>query len=119
MILCSSLTALIYNCFPSYRIPILYQNNVIILNKTDSVTASEIVRYYSSDSGSIIIDAGSDELFKEGHIPGALSCPVYEFHEIIIRLKKRIYLTQNIVVYCSNVHCLDSRSLANKFIKEG
>ena len=98
MILCSSLMALIYNYLSSAGIPVLCHNNVIISDKTDSVTSPEIVRYYSAGSRSIIIDARSEELFKEGHIPGALSCPVYDFYENIIRLKKQIGLTQNIVV---------------------
>lgn len=119
MILCSSLMALIYNYFSSAGIPVLYQNNTIISDKTDSITAPEIVRYYSSENKSIIIDARSEDLFKEGHIPGALSCPVYDFDENITRLKKQFGLTQNIVVYCSDVHCSDSRTLANKLIKEG
>ena len=119
MILCSSLMALIYNYFSSAGIPVLYQNNIIILDKTDSVTSSEILRYYSAESRSRIIDAGSEDLFKEGHIPGALSCPVYDFYKNITRLKKQIGLTQNIVVYCSDVHCPDSRTLAYRLIKEG
>jgi rhodanese-related sulfurtransferase len=119
IVLFSSLIALIYNYCSSYELPLLYQKGVINSDKIKSIAAPEIIRYYSESNINIIIDTRPEEMFNEGHIPGALSYPISDFYDSIIRLNKRIGIAQNIVIYCSNVHCSDSHTLAKLLIEQG
>ncbi len=119
ILLFSYAIALIYNHFSKSGIPLFCQNNdennaVII-----AINDPEIVKFYMTEENSVIIDARSEALFREGHIKRAISCPFSNFEKIINDLKNTISKTQNIVVYCSNIHCSDSHFFAEQLIKKG
>ncbi len=119
ILLFSHVVALLYNHFSESGIPIFRQGNVKNNDVTIAINNPEIVKFYMTDENSVIIDARSEGLFKEGHIKGAISCPVSDFKNNINGLKDTITKTHNIVVYCSNIHCSDSHLLAEQLIKKG
>ncbi len=65
------------------------------------------------DKGDVlIVDARSQEDYKSGHIPGAISLPVGQFDEQIESFLNRYPPDQPIVTYCSGRTCEDSHHLA-------
>jgi len=115
----SSTIALIYNHFSESEIPLFRQDNIKNNDLIIAINNPEIVRYYITEDNSAIIDARSEDLFRDGHIKGVISCPVSNFEESMNDLKNTITKTHNIVVYCSNIHCSDSHFLAEQLIKKG
>ena len=56
------------------------------------------------DSGQAfkLVMAFSEDRFRQGHIPGSICCPTPE------EALRRLEISDEIVVYCSDVHCSHS-----------
>lgn len=63
------------------------------------------------DLDTTIIDARSRELYIEGHIPRAISCPLGEFQNYRDELLDTIPLNTKLIVYCIGIDCQDSHDL--------
>jgi len=61
----------------------------------------------------IFIDARNEELFDEGHIPGAHLIDYYNWDEYISPALKALEKARKIVVYCVGGDCEDSRYVAS------
>ena len=62
----------------------------------------------------IILDVRDKSSYDEGHIPGALSFPLYEFDDVIENLLELTTRVSLIVVYCSSIECSDSHTFAEQ-----
>jgi rhodanese-related sulfurtransferase len=80
---------------------------------------ADIVRQLSADPGTVLIDARVPELFKQGHIPGAISLPMSRFDELIGERRAQLQAARLLVVYCSGPNCQDSYELALKLWGKG
>ncbi|MBT3312899.1 MAG: rhodanese-like domain-containing protein [Desulfobacteraceae bacterium] len=72
------------------------------------------------DSGkAVFVDARMSELYKEGHIKGAVSIPLTIFYDIIDDFISKYPTSTLIITYCSGRECQDSHELAQLLIDEG
>ncbi len=73
-------------------------------------------------SGALFIDARRSSAYADGHIPGALSIPVWE-HDADRRVdamaRQGIPFDKVIITYCSGLTCEDSARLAEKLALAG
>jgi rhodanese-related sulfurtransferase len=67
----------------------------------------------------LLIDARTTEEYSQGHIPGAVNLPVYEFDSVYPRIEGLFGEGKTIVAYCSSVTCIDSPLLAKKLHNKG
>ena len=73
-------------------------------------------------AGAVFIDARRSEAYKEGHIAGARSIPVWERDadaRIAALPGSKIQPDAVIVIYCSGGNCTDSELLAQKMSLSG
>ncbi|UCF33135.1 MAG: rhodanese-like domain-containing protein [Phycisphaerales bacterium] len=76
------------------------------------ITLEEVASIFcdpSTEQGvNIFLDARSDALFEEGHIPGAIQCDRYRFEEYIDTVVPACQTAEKIIVYCHGGDCEDS-----------
>jgi rhodanese-related sulfurtransferase len=80
---------------------------------------ADFVRQLSADPETVLIDARVPELFKQGHIPGAISLPLSRFDDLIGERMARLRTARLLIVYCSGPNCHDSYELALKLWGKG
>lgn len=69
-----------------------------------------------SDAGFVLLDVRSPEVFKQGHIPGAVNLP----HGRIIERNLAIFPSDTIfVVYCAGPHCNGADRAAARLARIG
>ncbi|MBU0640488.1 MAG: rhodanese-like domain-containing protein [Planctomycetes bacterium] len=56
----------------------------------------------------VFVDAREDDLFTEGHIPGALQCDHFRLERYIDRVYAAALQAEKVVVYCTGGECEDS-----------
>ncbi|MCG8687889.1 MAG: rhodanese-like domain-containing protein [Desulfobacterales bacterium] len=72
------------------------------------------------ESGSVIlVDVRRADIYEQGHLPGALSFPLYDFETNKKRFLSTLVPEDDILVYCSGITCEDSHTFASKLIKMG
>ena len=67
----------------------------------------------------LFLDARSYEDYAEGHVPGALSLPAYEFDARFPDIADRVEGAQSIIVYCDGAECSDSIRVAERLVEYG
>jgi len=92
--------------------------------RQDAVKAPEInnpmkVRRMIGDGKTVLVDVRRADIYREGHIPGALSFPLHDFDAVISQFTGTIAKTAPILVYCSGVTCTDSHEFAARIIRMG
>jgi len=71
------------------------------------------------EHAALFLDARSTEDYEEGHVPGALSLPAYEFDGRFPEIAGRVEEAQSIIVYCDGVECSDSIQVAERLVEYG
>lgn len=69
--------------------------------------------------GALAVDARAVELYRNGHLPGAVSFPLGEVEGEMAAFRARVPLEKTLVVYCSGYGCPDSFDLAIRLLNEG
>lgn len=72
-----------------------------------------------ADSGGLIVDARSPELYAVGYIDGAVSLPLAEIDAALPDFIARVDKNRTLVIYCSGFGCPDSFDLAMRLIEAG
>lgn len=119
---------LTYNQFINSPVPVF--KKYIPDAKTDRITGEDLSIYYNEmdietlvalkEADSItLLDARDPMLFEQGHIPGAISCPIAKFNEMYDSIVPLLEEGKTIVIYCINVQCTDSSLLAREMNKKG
>jgi len=67
----------------------------------------------------LFLDARPPEDYAEGHVPGALSLPAYEFDDYFPEIADRVEEASRIIVYCDGVECSDSIHVAERLLEYG
>jgi len=67
----------------------------------------------------LFLDARTDYEYAEGHIPGALNLPAYEFEERFPDLADLIEEAPSLVVYCGGIECSDATEIAERLLEVG
>ena len=90
--------------------------------KVSSISVTEVFAHQQAGD-SIIYDARPSYLFKQGHIPGAISMPRSICDEVIAVRKPELKAARDqkktIIVYCTGFLCSDARTVANHLAKSG
>lgn len=66
------------------------------------------------EASSVLLDARPEELYRAGHLPGALSCPAGNVEAALGRWVERLSPEMPTVVYCDGLGCADSLEVAMK-----
>jgi len=80
---------------------------------------AETLKYLMESEDILLFDARTKDEFNEGHLPKAISFPVYEFARVYPEVKGLFTEGKTIVTYCSSVTCTDSPLLAKKLFAKG
>lgn len=80
---------------------------------------ADFVRQVGADSGSVLVDARPAEIYRQGHIPGAVSLPLSRFDDFIVERMEQLRAARLLVVYCSGWSCNDSHDLARRLQNKG
>lgn len=92
-ILLFSVCLLLTGCFNSKKVEEKKEEvKVISAEKISYTKLNEIVTNYDEHINTDVIDVRSEELFEEGHIPGAINIPYEELDEIIIDANREIII---------------------------
>lgn len=67
----------------------------------------------------ILLDARKADLYRAGHIPGAVSLPIWDFKAKYVEKEGIFEEGKTIVIYCIGIHCTDSGLLAKELHKKG
>jgi rhodanese-related sulfurtransferase len=67
----------------------------------------------------LFLDARTPEEYAEGHVPGALNLPTYEFEEHFPDLADLVEDAPSVVVYCEGMECSDSIEVAERLLEVG
>ena len=67
----------------------------------------------------LFIDARTPEEYAEGHVPGALNLPTYEFEERFPGLADLVEEAPSVILYCDGMECSDSLQVAERLIEVG
>lgn len=69
--------------------------------------------------GALLVDARSPELYREGHLPKAVSLPMVDIEEVLPAFREQVSVETTLVAYCSGYGCPDSFDLGMRLIDEG
>lgn len=77
------------------------------LIKLSSTLSLPEFRGFAEAKGGLILDVRSDVLYRQGHVPGALSLPAARFPVAYLKLKSRLEASYNqpLVLYCESNQC--------------
>lgn len=131
ILLLSSIIGIAYNGFSKSPLPIFKKYDPIQVEDqgddnpdgSQPVNINEIdaetLKYLMESEESLLIDARTGEEYNQGHLPGAVSLPVYEFDRVYPEVEGLFAEGKTIVTYCSSVTCIDSPLLAKKLYGKG
>jgi rhodanese-related sulfurtransferase len=71
------------------------------------------------DPSALFLDARSPQEYNEGHLPGALNLPAYEFDDHFFEVMEPIEEASRIIVYCDGDECSDSIAVAERLVEFG
>ncbi len=83
------------------------------------VATDEVKLYMKEKPGTLLIDARDPEIYKLGHIPGALNLPDDQFNSFYPKMKTTLEKAKLIIVYCDGGSCGTSEALARKLVAKG
>ena len=87
-------------------------------SKATHITAEEVNKMFEDQADFLLIDARYDELFKDGHIPGAISLPADVVNAETLA-EHSDDMSKKLVFYCQDINCPASRIGAAKAIGAG
>lgn len=85
-------------------------------SKIQDVTIDKALKLM--EEGALIIDARSEEDFKNNHLQNAINIPVKNFDNYVDKVF-RLPTDTLIVIYCEGIHCNLSHQLAEKLLNFG
>lgn len=91
------------------------KTGVVILKEVDA----ETMKYLVESGEAVPIDARAGQEYDQGHIPGAINLPVYEFDRAYPGIKTRLDKVKTLITYCSSIDCHDSSLLGEKLSRLG
>lgn len=65
----------------------------------------------------VIVDARKDDLFEEGHIPGAILCNPHEIDLYLDTLRPAVSGAEKVIVYCGGGDCEDSVAMCRELLE--
>lgn len=132
ILLFSSLVGFIYNSVYPRGIPLIRKKvkagDTLLIKPieqrpdTKSISRAlgleETFAAYQSGAA-VLLDARPGSDYEEGHIPGALSLPEFEFDEAYPRLSELLTPQTHLIVYCQGEDCDESMIVAERLVEMG
>jgi len=118
LVVVSAVAGLIFNLFGGIPLIAVGNSSVLVqgigLPDEDGthLVGLDAARAFYLERGGTVIDARPPELYRQGHIPGALNCYVYELETYLPPLLEKLALDEPLMIYCAGEDCEDSRFLA-------
>jgi len=79
----------------------------------------KVVKEIYESGKALFLDARSRDLYKDGHIKGAISLPVGQSEQLIDSFRETYPTSQLIITYCTGRECDDSHELAHHLFDAG
>ena len=70
-------------------------------------------------NGALFLDVRSESVYKEAHIRNAVSCSFLLFDEKIKLLITQLENAEQVIVYCSGMHCNSSKIICQRLVDMG
>ena len=67
----------------------------------------------------ILVDARSQEIYNDGHLPGAVSLPLGELDQLLPTFMDKYPTASSLILYCSGYGCTDSFDMALVLLEKG
>lgn len=126
----SVITALLVNHVSPVGIALVGQwdtdKGVVTANAKDDVVVHELeigsisqAKRIFDRGDALFVDARPEEVFRQGHIAGAVSLPLSEADMMIEGFWDHYPLSTPIITYCSGRECTDSHELADFLLDTG
>ncbi|KIH76199.1 Rhodanese-related sulfurtransferase [Geoalkalibacter ferrihydriticus] len=71
------------------------------------------------EAGAVLVDARIFEVYRDGHIAGAISLPLADVEAHLEDFRARVAPDRQLILYCSGYGCPDSFDLGLRLIDEG
>ncbi|MBI4862786.1 MAG: rhodanese-like domain-containing protein [Candidatus Riflebacteria bacterium] len=91
--------------------------NVFVKDEDEVIELAEARARFAR--GALFLDAREMELYRLGHIPGAISVPEGEFEKAFPRLEPMLRSRFDLVVYCSGLGCEASHTVSRWLRQRG
>ena len=123
IILLSGTIGFAVNGFRSDGIPWVENWQAKVLNEQltgglPAVSLKDAIEAHEGDYA-LFVDAREPDIFKVGHIPGAINLPVKDFDGVFPTVKKRLLAAPRIITYCDGASCEMSVELTEKLLFAG
>ena len=94
-----------------------------LVHEYQEIQFDELVKVFK-DPGTkqglnIFVDARKEDLYAEGHIPGAMHCDAFQVNEHLDDVLDRANGVERVIVYCSGGDCEDSILMCRELINAG
>lgn len=90
-------------------------------HKFQTITFEEVLEAFNDggmvDGTCVFVDARNDQLYQDGHIPGALQADHYRLDEYIEAVLDAVDMAEKVVVYCNGGDCEDSIYMCQDLIE--
>ena len=83
------------------------------------ISDPEVAKQVFDAGNALFVDVRSQDMFDDGHIPGAVSLPLGDFDTRLETFAADVSPTQPIVTYCSGRLCQDSHTAAQRLLESG
>jgi len=84
------------------------------------ITLAECMQFIEKQDG-VLVDTRPPDIYRRGHLPGAVNLPLDDFEAGYERLRTLLELdwSQRIVTYCTSLTCEDSEKMREKLVEKG
>ncbi len=89
------------------------------LDSSIEISNPEIIKNIIEKKLRLVLDARPEFVYRQGHLPSAISFPLVDFDERIVRFMRSVDRKKPILVYCSGPECTDSHTVAKRLIHLG
>ncbi|MCP4022811.1 MAG: rhodanese-like domain-containing protein, partial [Desulfobacteraceae bacterium] len=90
-----------------------------VINPAIEITEFDLIKKIVHEKRRIILDVRPRDIYRQGHLPGALSFPLENFDDELDQLFNTIQKQTAILVYCSSVQCPDAHTFASLLAEFG
>lgn len=98
-------------------------NKALLSHPYNELTFAQVSELFNSGDTSVglnlFVDARNDELYEEGHIPGAIQCDFYRLDRYLDNVIGRAAGASRIIVYCTGGRCEDSLLVCQELVRSG
>jgi rhodanese-related sulfurtransferase len=123
IVLIAAAVSLLVNHFRPNGLPLVAppasKNSIASQNLSPLPVTFEEARALFFAHGAVFIDARSPQVYRLGHIEGALNLPAQGFDQGVAAIKSRVSPGSFVIAYCDGEHCSLGREVARQLLASG